>query len=148
MRPLLIGVLALTVVAGACGEGDPDPGIVQPDVNPATVTETFTGTLAVQSASSHSFIISRPGKIAITLTAVNPPPTSEAPSSPEVGVGIGIPSGLACPLNLGNGTTVTATPAETPQISGTVLPGTFCVAVYDVGKLTESVDYTVAVAHP
>jgi hypothetical protein len=148
MRSLLIGALALSVVAAACAEDD--PGIVQPDVNPATVTETFTGTLSVQSVSSHSFIISRSGRITVTLTAVSPPPTSEGPSSPEVGVGIGIPnpSGLTCVLNLGDRTTTTTTAASTPQISGIVIPGTFCVAVYDVGKLTEAVDYTVAVAHP
>jgi hypothetical protein len=147
MRSLLIGVLALSVVAAACGD-EGDPGIVQPDVNPATVTETFTGTLSVQNVSSHSFIISRSGRITITLTAVTPPPTSEGPSSPEVGIGIGIPSGLTCVLNLGNGTTATVTAASTPQISGIVIAGTFCVAVYDVGNLTETVDYTLAVAHP
>jgi hypothetical protein len=147
MRSLLIGVLALSVVTAACGD-EGDPGIVQPDVNPATVTETFTGTLSVQNVSSHSFIISRSGRITITLTAVTPPPTSEGPSSPEVGIGIGIPSGLTCALNLGNGTTATVTAGSTPQISGIVIPGTFCVAVYDVGNLTETVDYTVAVAHP
>jgi hypothetical protein len=146
MRSLLIGALALSVVAAACD--DSNPGIVQPDVNPATVTETFTGNLSVQSVSSHSFIISRSGRISITLTAVSPPPTSEAPSSPEVGIGIGIPSGLSCALNLGDKTTVTTTAASTPQISGIVIAGTFCVAVYDVGKLTEAVDYTVDVAHP
>jgi hypothetical protein len=147
MRSLLIGVLALSVVTAACGD-EGDPGIVQPDVNPATVTETFTGTLSVQNVSSHSFIISRSGRITITLTAVTPPPTSEGPSSPEVGIGIGIPSGLTCALNLGNGTTATVTAGSTPQISGIVIPGTFCVAVYDVGNLTETVDYAVAVAHP
>jgi hypothetical protein len=147
MRSLLIGVLALSVVAAACGD-EGDPGIVQPDVNPATVTETFTGTLSVQNVSSHSFMISRSGRITITLTAVTPPPTSEGPSSPEVGIGIGIPSGLTCVLNLGNGTTATVTAASTPQISGIVIAGTFCVAVYDVGNLTETVDYTLAVAHP
>jgi hypothetical protein len=146
MRSLLIGALALSVVAAACAEDD--PGIVQPDVNPATVTETFTGTLSVQSVTSHSFIISRSGRITVTLTAVSPPPTSEGPSSPEVGLGIGIPSGLTCVLNLGDKTTTTTTAASTPQISGIVISGTFCVAVYDVGKLTEAVDYTVVVAHP
>jgi hypothetical protein len=146
MRSLLIGALALSVVAAACD--DSNPAILQPDVNPATVTETFTGNLSVQSVSSHSFIISRSGRISITLTAVSPPPTSEAPSSPEVGIGIGIPSGLSCALNLGDKTTVTTTAASTPQISGIVIAGTFCVAVYDVGKLTEAVDYTVDVAHP
>jgi hypothetical protein len=133
-------VVAICVLAAACDEGD--PGIVQPTVHPATVTDTFTGNVALQAADSHAFVITLSGKIAITLTAVGPPSTA------EVGVGIGIPTGLACSLVLGDGTRVTTTAGSTPQISGTVLPGTFCVVVYDAGTLTEPVDYTVTVAHP
>ncbi len=38
----------------------------------------------------------------------------------------------------------------TSVLSGTVstLGGSLCVRVYDVGALTESVSYTVAVSHP
>jgi hypothetical protein len=133
-------VVALCVLATACDEGD--PGIVQPTVNPATITDTFTGNVAPNAADSHAFVITLSGKIAITLTAVGPPPTA------EVSVGIGIPVGLTCSLTLGEGTTATTTAGSTPQISGTVLPGTFCVVVFDLGKLTEPVDYTVTVAHP
>jgi hypothetical protein len=133
-------VVAFCMLATACDEGD--PGIVQPTVNPATITDTFTGNVAPNAADSHAFVITLSGKIAITLTAVGPPSTA------EVSVGIGIPTGLACSLTLGDGTTVTTTAGSTPQISGTVLPGTFCVVVFDLGKLTDPVDYTVTVAHP
>ena len=136
--PLLL--LALSVIAAACNEGD--PGIVQPTVNPATVTDTFTGNLALQGANSHAFVITVTGKIAITLTSIGPPPTA------EVGIGLGIPVGLTCSLTLGDGTRTTTTAGTTPQISGTILPGTFCVAVFDAGMLAEPVDYTVTVAHP
>jgi hypothetical protein len=141
MRSVSVAVIvALCVLAAACDEGD--PGIVQPTVHPATVTDTFTGNVAQNSADSHAFVITLSGKIAITLTAVGPLSTA------EVSVGIGIPTGLACSLTLGDGTTVTTTAGSTPQISGTVLPGTFCVVVFDVGRLTDPVDYTVTVAHP
>jgi hypothetical protein len=133
-------VVALCMLATACGEGD--PGVLQPTVNPATITDTFSGNVAPNAADSHAFVIALSGKIAITLTSVGPPSTA------EVSVGIGIPTGLACSLTLGDGTTATTTAGSTPQISGTVLPGTFCVVVFDLGKLTEAVDYTVTVAHP
>src|SRR5262245_19352806 len=133
-------VVALCVLATACDEGT--PGIVQPTVNPATITDTFTGNVAPNSADSHAFVITLSGKIAVTLTAVGPPSTA------EVSIGLGIPTGLACSLTLGDATTVTTTAGSTPQICGTILPGTFCVVVYDVGRLTDPVDYTVTVAHP
>ena len=42
MRSVSVAVVvALCVLAAACDEGD--PGIVQPTVHPATVTDTFTG---------------------------------------------------------------------------------------------------------
>ncbi len=141
MRSVSVAVIvALCVLAAACDEGD--PGLVQPTVHPATVTDTFTGNVTPNSADSHAFVITLTGKIDITLTAVGPLSTA------EVSVGIGIPTGLACSLTLGDGTTVRTTAGSTPQISGTVLPGTFCVVVFDIGRLTEPVDYTVTVAHP
>ena len=32
--------------------------------------------------------------------------------------------------------------------TGSIIPGTFCVTVYDVGNVTDSVNYTVTVTHP
>jgi hypothetical protein len=141
MRSVSVAVVvALCVLATGCDEGE--PGLVQPTVHPATITDTFTGNVALQASDSHAFVIGLTGKIAITLTNVGPAPTA------EVGVGIGIPTGLTCALTLGEGTNAITTAGSTPQISGTILPGTFCVVVYDVGRLTEPVDYTVTVNHP
>jgi hypothetical protein len=141
MRLVSVAVaVAFCVLATACDEGE--PGLVQPTVHPATITDTYTGNVGLQASDSHAFVITLTGKIAITLTNVGPPSTA------EVGVGIGIPTGLSCSLILGDGTTATTTAGSTPQINGTILPGTFCVVVYDVGRLTEPVDYTVTVNHP
>jgi hypothetical protein len=140
MRSVSVAVVvAFCVLAAACDEGG---GIVQPTVHPATITDTFSGNVAPNAADSHAFVSTLTGKVAITLTAVGPSSTA------ELSMGIGIPVGLTCSLTLGDGTTVTTTAGSTPQINGTVLPGTFCVVVYDVGRLTEPVDYTVTVAHP
>ena len=140
MRSVLVAVVVtFCVLAAACDEGG---GLVQPTVHPATVTDTFSGNVAPNAADSHAFVITLTGKVAITLTAVGPPSTA------ELSMGLGIPVGLTCSLTLGDGTTVTTTAGSTPQINGTILPGTFCVVVYDIGKLTDPVDYTVTVAHP
>jgi len=43
---------------------------------------------------------------------------------------------------------VSATPSSTPQIKGHALASAFCVSVTDPGSLTDSISYTVTVAHP
>src|SRR5262252_7120957 len=84
--------------------------------------------------------------ISVTLTAAGPPATI------YVGVGIGTPAAAtataaASGALLANGSV--ATPAgTTPQLSGTVGPGNYCVTVFDVGNETSQVTYAVTVQHP
>jgi hypothetical protein len=108
-----------------------------PTLTVPTVTDTFTGTLAVNGDNSHPFIVSAVGGITVTLTNVTPPAL--------VGVGIGTPDSSSCTL-LNTDVAVASTSA---QITGTAtVAGTLCVAVFDVGNLVESVDYTISVLHP
>ena len=140
MRRLLPAVLSLTVFAASCGSST-DQVPSAPTLAPASVVETFTGTLAVMGSNAHNFITHVPGRLTITLTSVGPSPVS-------VGIGLGVPSGLSCVLSLGAGTTATVQAGATPQISGTVLAGTFCVDIFDTGTLTAPVPYSLTVAHP
>ena len=112
----------------------PDP----PTVVPPSVTDIFAGTLKVQTSNTHNFVVTTASTVNITLRSLQPDPTS------SVGIGIGVPSGITCAL-IRPGSTVQ--PSTTPQITGTALPGTLCVSVYDPGSLTDQVDYTVTVAH-
>ena len=134
----VLRVGAIATVAAACGSSTIAP--TTPPVRPAVITQTFSGTLAVQGASSHNFIVIVTGKIAVTLTSVGPP-------SVPIGVGLGVPSGLQCVLSFGQGSAATVEPGPSPQINGTALAGTFCVEVYDVGNLTAPTAYSVTVDH-
>jgi hypothetical protein len=127
--------IVLGVALSAAGCSDPIPPTT-PTPAPASVSENFTGTLLPLGSNTHQFTVSQVGGIKLTLDSVVP--------AAAVGVGVGTPSGANCVLiqNL----TVVAGPAM--QISGTAtITGTFCISVFDVGNLVESVDYSVTVLH-
>ena len=70
---------------------------------------------------------------------------SGVPSTVQLGLGIGQPSGIDCAAT----TTVTAgTTAAAPQTTGTFGPGAFCVRVYDVGNLFAPASFNITIAHP
>jgi hypothetical protein len=106
-------------------------------VSNAKVSTTFSGTVAHESVSAHSFTIPHDGAVEITLTGLGPKAVT------KVGLGLGTPTAA------GNCALVEAVDATrvTGQIGGTLRKGTYCVAVYDSGDVTtEPLDYTVSVA--
>jgi len=128
-------VLPLALVAGACsGEIANIP--TTPD--PVTVTETFTGTLNINGAATHTFFTTATGTVTATLTSLG-----EAPPA-MVGLSMGTLSGSTCSLVLTNDRATVAS-----IVSGTVttLQGSLCVRIYDVGSLTASVPYEIRVEH-
>jgi hypothetical protein len=130
-------VLVVLLTAAACGGGS-TPTL--PSTTPALTSETFNGSVDVGSSDSHNFNVTQAGTVNITLTAAGPPPTI------FMGLGIGTPSGSTCAF-LSGGTTITPA-GTTPQLSGTLSAGTYCVEVVDVGNQSASITYTVIVAHP
>jgi hypothetical protein len=141
---LLAAVLAVSTLG--CSQGA-DQVLSTPTIVPPTKVETFSGTLAPRtisttaSTSTHPFTVSLTSEVEITLTSIGPP------ADVQVGLGIGLPSGVGCVLTLGAGTYATVQASSTPQIKGTAVPGNLCVTVYDVGNLTQTVSYVVTVAH-
>jgi len=132
MKRILQLALALSLSTGC---SDPVAPVTPTPVTP-TVTDTFNGTLLVLGSNTHQFTVSQIGGVKVTVTSVTP--------AAAIGVGVGTPSGSNCLLiqNL----TAVADPGA--QISGTAtITGTFCISVYDVGNLVESVDYVVTVLH-
>jgi hypothetical protein len=132
-------LIAVCVVAGACTGTE---GTVAPPTAAASQTETFTGTLAVGGTNSHNFAVPFQGRVNLTLVSATPP------DGVQLGIGIG---------SFGSGTGVctliveasrTTAPGTSPQISGVVAVGQYCLIVADVGKLTEPATYTVTVGHP
>ncbi len=122
----------VAALAAACGSSTPVTA-------PASVTDTFKGTVAPGGSDSHNFTVASFGEVDVTLTAAGPPPTI------TMGLGVGTPSGGTCTLT---GNPVSASAGTTAQISGTANAGTYCVQVFDAGNQVAPVTYTVTVAHP
>ncbi|MBM3809319.1 MAG: hypothetical protein FJW22_14125 [Acidimicrobiia bacterium] len=137
MRLLTLGalVLSLPFLVGCDGEIENFP--TTPD--PVVVTETFTGTLTVNGAQTHNVFTSATGLVTATLTSLGEEPPE------RVGISMGTLAGATCTVVLHNDNAVV-----TSFLSGTVstLAGSLCVRVFDVGKLTKPVDYTITVTHP
>jgi len=107
-----------------------------------TVTEQFNGTLPVGGFKFYSFNIAVNGTVNVTLNKVS---GTNVPSTIQLGLGIGQPSGIDCTA------TVTATASSSfaaPQATGTFGPGLFCVRVFDVGNLAAPATFAISIAHP
>jgi len=106
-------------------------------VSNAKVSATFSGTVAHEGVSAHSFTIPHDSAVDVTLTGLGPHAVT------KVGLGLGTPTAA------GNCALVEAVDAThvTGQIAGTLRKGTYCVAVYDSGDVTaEPLDYSISVA--
>ena len=97
MRRVLPVALVLALLAVGCDNSEGGNAATGPTAAPATITETFTGTLAPMGVNSHTFTVTVAGVVSITLTSVGPPATI------TVGLGVGIPSAATCSLSLGAG---------------------------------------------
>ena len=129
----LILILTTTMLAG-CGSDNTAQPPTQP--SPVTVTETFSGTLTVHGAVTHSFAVERAGTVSATLKTLSD-------SAATLGVSLGTWNGAACAILLSNTAAVLNT-----TVTGTAQTvGQFCVWLNDVGKLTAGVDYTIDVTH-
>ena len=135
MKRILAAAFAGAVLAAACS--DPVPNPTPTPVQP-TLTETFTGSLAPLATNSHPFVVQNVGGVVVTLTSVDP--------KAKLSIAVGTPStttGLCIAIN-----SVTTDPGPQPQLAGTAsVKGPFCLAVSDVGNITESTSYTVTVLH-
>jgi hypothetical protein len=135
---------ALAIVIASlvsCGEDTPTAPTPAP---PTTVTDTFSGSITKNGAASHNFTALAAGTVTSTLTAVGPDALGADGTPLVVGFGIGTWSGTAC----------TIVQAQDRAVQSSVLysnvnaSGDLCVRVFDVGNLTDSVDYTVTIVHP
>ena len=135
MKRILAGVFAAAFLSSACN--DPVPPAT-PSPVPPTVKDIFTGSLTALATNSHPFVVKQIGGVTVTLTNVDP--------LTKLAIGIGTPStttGTCIVLN-----SVTTDPGSAPQLSGTAtVTGNFCVAVSDVGNVTDTAQYTITVLH-
>jgi hypothetical protein len=125
-NPLSIAALVVALLPFGCA------GVTDSDDD---VTESFSGTLQLQSSLWHEFSVEQEGTVSVTLASL-------ASSATSVGLAIG---------NAENGCQ-RLTWNDTAQ-AGAVLyldaeVGDYCVMLYDSGRLTEAASYTVSVTHP
>jgi hypothetical protein len=129
-------VLAAAVVAGGCdNELDPTPTEPAP-----TTTETFTGSITVNGAAVHTVNIAAAGRVEATLTEVAP--------DPAIAVGFALGTWDAtrsiCQQIIPNDSA-----RQGDILTGNVTgPGQLCARIYDTGKLTASINYSISVTHP
>ena len=139
MQRAFAGVL-LVVAALAAGGCDNEIDNPSPTDPPPTTTETFSGTINVNGAMTHAFNVVVAGRVTATLTAVTPDPAI------AVGFALGTwnAASSVCAQSAANDNAVQGAivPADA---SG---PGALCVRIYDTGKLTGALNYTVTVVHP
>jgi hypothetical protein len=148
MRATTAAILGLMLFGSACSHSStssaPSATSSTSTTTPATptVSESFTGTLPVGGFKFFSFNIAVNGTVNVTLNSVS---GADVPSTVQLGLGIGQPSGIDCAAT----TNVTAgVTAAAPQTTGTFGPGLFCVRVYDVGNLFAPANFNITIAHP
>jgi hypothetical protein len=132
--------VAAALLAAGCSSGD-DPSSSLP-VGPSSplVTENFSGTVQIGSSDAHPFTVIASGfQITVNLTTAGPPSTI------TMGVGVGSPASGSCQLLTGGSTSAAAGP--TPQLTGNISAGQYCLAVFDIGNQSAPITYTVVVNH-
>ena len=126
---------ALAVIAIACG------GVVDPSKN---VTDTFSGTIPVQgTALGHPFSTSKTGEYTVKVTALAPSSSSFFGAVLAQGPSGGTCSGQLPILQQNSFGTL-----NTPVLTGAIIPGNYCVFLFDIGAFTQPQTYTLTVSHP
>jgi len=133
-RFTLAALVAAALSMSACGSNTPTTPSTP--VVPSTVTDTFSGTLSTNGASSFPFSVSAAGAVYLTLTSV-------ADTSIAVGMSLGTWNGTVCSAILSNDAAI-----QGAAITGSATNiGNLCARVYDVGKVVSPLDYQITVVH-
>ena len=140
MRRAAFLVLALALGAAACSGSNSDSSTPPTTPTVPKATDTLSGTVSLKGSDFRPFTVTTTGQVDVTLTAAGPP------AAIVMGVAIGTTGSGSCAL-IPNSSTLTAA-GTSPQVSGILSPGTYCVQVYDVGNQTDAVSWTATVLHP
>lgn len=126
----VLAVLLTGLVVAGCG------GITDPSQNNV---ETLSAVVQPGSFSFNAFTVSKPGEYSVTLVSLNPPASIFV---------------LASLANFISGQCVSpiqqnslASPGHI-VLSGSINPGSYCVAIADEGVFSVPETYTVQVSHP
>ncbi len=128
-------LLVAAAICSSCG------GVVDPSKN---VTDTFNGTVPVQGQSiGHPFSTDKTGEYSVKVTSLVPASTSFVGVILAQGLSDGSCTGSLPTIQLNSFATV-----GTPALSGGIIPGRYCVFLFDIGAFTATQTYTITVSHP
>lgn len=107
----------------------------------ASVTDTFSGTIAQTANATFPFTVTATGTVQVTLTSVSPLATM------ALGVAVMSYDGTSCGTSLASNDNART---GATALTGIVSANSYCVKVYDSGNIPDSssATYTVQVAHP
>jgi ABC-type Fe3+-hydroxamate transport system substrate-binding protein len=132
-RALLLAVAILAM--GACSNSALTTATT---TAPCPCTDTFSNTLSVNGAFTHTFTITNLGSVTAAIVSLGPN------SAQILGFGLGVWNGTSCTVASSSDT---ATTGSTITLNASAA-GTLCVRLYDVGFITTPVLYTLQVVHP
>ena len=133
----VVGItLLVSLASAACNEPvtptSPTTTITSP------VVDTFASQLTPLGTATRAFSMRETGTVTVTLTSVSP--------ASIVGVGVGIPrpDGFGCNLTHA----VETGAGSSPHIETTAERGSYCVKLYDPGRLPGPVSFSVTISRP
>ncbi len=130
----LLCPLVVAATFTGCSSNSTPQAPTQP--TPVTITQSFSDTLNVNGARTHSFTVDRAGAVSAQIKTLSD-------QAATLGMSLGTYNGSACTIIISK-TDAVLNSAVTGTAQST---GQFCVWLNDVGKLTGTVDYTIDVTH-
>lgn len=145
LRGLSGPVLLAAALAAGCGsDNNPSPT----PTPPTQITETLEGTVNVNGAVTHPFVVQTAGTVVVTYTALDPATyvVDGETKDTTLGLSLGTWNGLVCAQ--GGGALANDSAKVGVSLTGSATAtGNYCVRVYDTGKLTQTTSYQITVTH-
>lgn len=132
---LLAGVVITT--AAACKSNSTTPATVEP----ASMTEIWSSTLAVGGSKFYSFTVPLEGTVSVQMKTLT---QNGVATAEHVTLGLGGPRGIDCAV----AGSVVATGSDATLLSGVQTPGVYCIRVWDNAQLSKTAAFSVTINHP
>jgi hypothetical protein len=136
-------ILAVSFLCPACGSSPTSPSTTSSSTTSTTSLPSFFELTVPQGADSfYSFTQSQNGNMSATLASIT---VGKSPAAVPIimRLGVGVPAGEGCAVN----NFVDVTPSLTTEFTATLVPGTYCIDVADIGNLPADAVVSVRYAH-